>query len=54
MEHALDPPVDLYADAYPHSGMSFQDMKDSHDWKPTVGKYTIVNTEEQAPGARAR
>eukprot|EP00913_Durusdinium_trenchii_P033252 g31129.t1 len=31
------------------SGVHY-DMKDSHDWKPTVGKYTIVNTEEQEGG----
>ena len=24
-----------------------KDVKDAHDWKPVVGKYTLVDTEEQ-------
>ena len=24
-----------------------KDVRESHDWTPTKGKYTIVNTEEQ-------
>ena len=28
------------------SGVHY-DMKDAHDWKPIVGKYTLVDTEEQ-------
>ena len=24
-----------------------KDMREAHDWTPTKGKYTIVNTEEQ-------
>jgi len=28
------------------SGVHY-DLKDSHDWKPVVGKYTLVDTEEQ-------
>eukprot|EP00931_Biecheleriopsis_adriatica_P045323 TRINITY_DN25975_c0_g1_i3.p1 TRINITY_DN25975_c0_g1~~TRINITY_DN25975_c0_g1_i3.p1 ORF type:complete len:696 (+),score=220.31 TRINITY_DN25975_c0_g1_i3:51-2138(+) len=31
------------------SGVAF-DNKDSHDWKPTIGKYTLVETEEQDGG----
>ncbi|CAE7416412.1 PARP2 [Symbiodinium natans] len=28
------------------SGVHY-DLKDSHDWKPVIGKYTLVDTEEQ-------